>query len=108
MRPSTATGGIAAPLPSKTTTSGSRSAARAAAASTLDVTTAPARPPPARRHPIVGQVDDDVDVREHRVEGLDQRHAVVVVAAQLFGAAGEPGPDDVVWECGHGVAHDRR
>ena len=53
MRRSTSTGGIAAPLPSKTTTSGSRAAASRAPASTFEVNTAPASPPPARRQPIV-------------------------------------------------------
>jgi hypothetical protein len=47
-------GGIAAPLPSKTTMSGRRAAASAAPSATFDAKTAPARPPPARRQPIVG------------------------------------------------------
>ena len=49
-----AIGGIAAPLPSKTTTSGSSDAASRAPSSTFDANGAPAMPPPARRQPIVG------------------------------------------------------
>ena len=51
---STAIGGIAAPLPSKITTSGLRSAASRAPSATFETNTAPASPPPARRQPIVG------------------------------------------------------
>ena len=46
-------GGIAAPLPSKITRSGSRSAASAAPASTFDSPGEPTRPPPQRRQPMV-------------------------------------------------------
>ena len=49
-----AIGGIAAPLPSKTTTSGSSDAASRAPSSTFDANGAPAMPPPARRQPMVG------------------------------------------------------
>ena len=54
MRADVAIGGIAAPLPSKTTTSGSSDAASRAPSSTFDANGAPAMPPPARRQPIVG------------------------------------------------------
>ena len=47
------TGGIAAPLPSKTTKSGPRCSASSAPAGTFEVATAPASPPPQRRQPIV-------------------------------------------------------
>ena len=50
---SAAIGGSAAPLPSKTTTSGSRPTATRAPAATFDVATPPASPPPQRRHPTV-------------------------------------------------------
>ena len=49
-----AIGGIEAPLPSNTTTSGASDAASRAPSSTFDANGAPAMPPPARRQPIVG------------------------------------------------------
>ena len=51
--PPVATGGSAAPLPSKTTSSGPRLSARRAPSSTFETTTAPASPPPQRRQPTV-------------------------------------------------------
>ena len=50
-----AIGGIAAPLPSKTTTSGSSDAASRAPSTTFETNGAPEMPPPARRHPTVGR-----------------------------------------------------
>jgi hypothetical protein len=57
-------------------------------------------------HRLVGEVDDDV--RGHRVERVDERHAVVLAAAQLLGAPDEQRPDEVVRKRGERVAHDRR
>ena len=54
MRAEVAIGGIAAPLPSKTTTSGLSDAARRAPSRTFEANGAPAIPPPARRQPTVG------------------------------------------------------
>jgi hypothetical protein len=53
-RAGVATGGIAAPLPSKTTKSGDRSRTRSSPLGTFELATAPARPPPQRRQPIAG------------------------------------------------------
>ena len=53
IRRAVATGGIAAPLPSKSTSSGSSSTASRAPSRTFETATAPARPPPQRRQPTV-------------------------------------------------------
>ena len=52
-RLSAATGGMAAPLPSSTTRSGDSDRATATPSNTFDTATAPASPPPQRRHPMV-------------------------------------------------------
>ena len=58
-----ATGGIAAPLPSKTTKSATRCERRARRpAGTFEVATAPASPPPQRRQPIVDDAGERSDL----------------------------------------------
>ena len=42
------------------------------------------------------------------LEVVDERHAVVLAAAELLRAAGEHGADEVVGQLGERVAHDRR
>ena len=77
------------------------------AASALD---ASAKPLARAEHRLVGQVDDDVRpvLGDRLLEAGDQRHAVVLAAAELLGAAGEHGGDELVGQLGERVADDRR
>ena len=66
------------------------------------------KPFPRPEHRLVGHVHHDVDVRKGVLERVQQRHAVVDVAAQLLRPAREPGADHLVRQRGDRVAHDRR
>src|SRR5439155_12574671 len=57
---------------------------------------------------LVRQVDNELRPREPFLQRLEQRHADVVRAAQLLRPAGEPRTDDLVWQLGERVPHDRR
>ena len=57
-------------------------------------------------HGLVGEVDHEI--RLDRVERVDERHAVVVVAAQLLRPADQQRADDVVRQRLERIAHDRR
>ena len=61
-------------------------------------------------HGLVGEVDDDVrrEARERRLYVLDERHAVLLPAAQLLRTADEDGRDDVVRKLGQRVPDDGR
>ena len=62
------------------------------------------------QHRLVRQVDDDVRrvLGDRSLEGRRQRYAVVGVAVELLGTAGQDGRHDVVAELDERVAHDRR
>ncbi len=66
----------------------------------------PQHPLPRPEHGLVGEIDDEIHL--DRVERLDQRDAVVVLAAQLLGAADEQRADDLVRQRGERVPHHGR
>ncbi len=66
----------------------------------------PQQPLARPEHRLVGEVDDDL--RVHVVEPGDERHAVLLAAAQLLGPAHEQRRDDLVRQLAQRVAHDRR
>ena len=57
---------------------------------------------------LVRHVHDDLGVRKAVVERLEQRHAVLDVAAQLLRPARKPRADHLVRQLGDRVAHHRR
>ena len=59
-----------------------------------------------REHRLVGEVDDEVGL--DGVEPVDERHAVVLSAAQLLGAADEQRADELVRQRCERVANHRR
>jgi hypothetical protein len=69
-------------------------------------TRGPQHPFPRPEHRFVGEIDHEIGFR--RGERVDQRHAVVVSAAQLLGPADEQRTDDFVGKPGERVPHDRR
>ena len=73
----------------------------------------PARHPEAfsrPEHRLVGEVDDDLglELGDRRFQLVHDRHAVVVTAAQLLGAAGEPDGHELVRQHSERIAHHGR
>ena len=66
----------------------------------------PEHPLPRPEHRLVGEVDHEI--RLDRVERVDERHAVVVVAAQLLGPAHQQRAEHVIRQRLERIAHDRR
>ena len=62
------------------------------------------------QHRLVGEVDDDLglEIGQCPLQVVEQEDAVLVVAAQLFGAPDEPRPTEVVRKGRQRVLHHRR
>jgi hypothetical protein len=60
------------------------------------------------QHGLVGEVDHDLRLREPVLERGQERDAVLLAAAQLLGASGQPGAHDLVGQPGDRVADDGR